>query len=127
METGESELNKMLTQYYPENESEIEPIIENDIDILYSIPKKVVKSSKNHVALRKFKMSSYEGVGSSFWKNNYTQHPELFQIWNKLSSIQPTSASIERLFSSAKLVYDDLSARMDPETIFSKLVSKNYN
>ena len=62
--------------------------------------------------------------GNEFWAEHSTVFPQLFNLYKKFSSIQLTNASVKRLISQANLVYDNLSASIDPETVFAKLTLK---
>lgn len=124
---GKSALNDMLNKYFPvENIATADASsVKSDQEILMT-PKTKKPKFNYHPELSKFLSSNSELVGVEFWKSHQRDYPSLFLIYCQLKSIQATSASIERVFSFAKLVFDDLSSKMDEETILSNLVMK-YN
>lgn len=128
MKTARNDINSLLVS--PNTPDVPIPSTQStSMQLLYGdslTPKKPKKSL--HPELDKFINSTSSKRGSEFWESNKSDMPQLFKIFSKLRSIQPTSASVERLFSQAKLVYNDLSAKMDPETIFYNLLfSKNFD
>ena len=123
------EINALLEKIAPTNEAiENENPIESDLDILFSSPQaKRTKNSKFHRELDMFASSNSKLTGQKFWDANQQDMPNLYRIQKQTGAMQLTSASIERLFSQAKLVYNDLAAQMDPETLFFNLLnSKNF-
>ena len=129
IKNGESSLDEILKENYPvffcdDNDNSIEI---SDLELLYTPVQKKIKEDRFHPCLRNFRNSIFNGTGQNFWRANKDQYKELFDIYCKLSSIQATSASIERLFSLANLIFNDLSASMDTETIFYRLVNRLNN
>ena len=101
----------------------------SDMDILFSIPQaKKPKNSKWHQELEMFLSNNSKLNGQQFWEANKFDMPNLYRIYKQSGAVQLSSGSIERLFSQAKLVYNDLAAQMEPETIFFNLLnSKNFD
>ena len=94
----------------------------SDLELLLQPSKKVKTTDKTSSELRRFLNLTGNSIGFEFWKVFGGEFPKLFEIFKKLRTIQPTSASVERLFSRAKLMYGDLSGKMDVETIFYNIV-----
>ena len=92
-------------------------LLQSDDDLLFS-------NTSEASIISEFKHSKSNMQGDEFWAVHSTAFPQLFNLYKKLSSIQLTNASVERLFSQANLVYDNLSGSMDPETVFAKLTLK---
>lgn len=114
----------MLNKFFPEPTPAKQPIAEGDMRaMLYRRNKASVPQSRRHSELQKFLASTSDLVSSEFWEAYKKDLPNLYEIYNLCLSIQPTNASVERLFSLAKLIYDDLAGRMDPETIFCQLAT----
>lgn len=120
-------LNDWLEKYFAEhspstnNQSSDEQI--DDLSILYQHVQKK-KKTKFSYELDLFINVSSSLTGTEFWSAHKLEFPNLFRIYTKLRCIQPTSASVERLFSTAKLVFDDLAANMDVDTLFYNLILK---
>ncbi len=57
-----------------------------------------------------------------FWNKNASKYPCLVQIARYIFSIRASSASAERIFSIAGLVYRQNRARMDPNTLSSHVL-----
>ena len=84
------------------------------------------KSKKNEsTELSRFKRITSDLTGDAFWGSYKLQFPKLYQIYSWLKIIQPSSASIERLFSRAKKIYNEKAGKMDMETILYNLVIYN--
>ena len=62
--------------------------------------------------------------GNSFWDTNRKMFPSLFKVYQKLKSISPSNASVERLFSKAKLILNEKRQRF--EEIESFLMGSNF-
>lgn len=75
----------------------------------------------------KFMTASASSVDpEEFWmvqKNNFGL---LFQMWQRLATITPSNASVERLFSLAKLIENDLRSRILPENLENFIISRNF-
>lgn len=121
-------MNVWLDKFFPTENDLIEDVpqenSDDDLAILYHQSHKKPKNSRFNPELELFLNVSSTLTGEDFWNSHENEFPNLFKIYSKLKSIQSTSASVERLFSLAKLVYDDLAANIDVETIFYKLVLK---
>ena len=118
---GEQQVQSILENYPFETPAKIVKVsspIQSDDALLFS------STTRKIYDLAEFKHSKSNLVGDQFWSTHSNVFPELFALYRKLLPIQLTNASVERLFSQANLVYDNLSGSLDPETIFSKLVLK---
>lgn len=81
------------------------------------------KTSKNESdELKKFSRITSDLTGDEFWAVHESQFPKLFKIYSWLKIIQPSSASIERLFSKAKMIFNEKCGQMDVETILYNLI-----
>ena len=72
--------------------------------------------------LKKFQKYKSDLKGDEFWKVNMIQFPKLYKIYSWLKVIQSSSASIERLFSKAKLIFNEKAGNMDVSTILYNLL-----
>lgn len=103
--------------------SEIESMNDlSDMDLLLQPPKSSKICGKHENELTKFLKNSSNDIGFEFWANHGHEYPVLFKLFKCLATIQPTSCSVERLFSKAKLVFSDIKGRMDTDTIFYNLL-----
>lgn len=124
LEAAISVLNQMLNKYHEKtNIASDKSIPQSDMDILMT-PKPKKSKITLHPDLAKFLNSNSQLTGIEFWKSHQKEFPSLYAIFCQLKSIQASSASVERLFSLANLIFDDLSAKMDEETILHNLVLK---
>ena len=63
-------------------------------------------------------------VYHQFWAKHSFDLSLLAQIWEHLCSITPSNASIERLFSKAKLIESDLRMSILPENLEAYLMAR---
>ena len=120
---GEENTRKIIQEYFPEceisnsNKSHTAP---TDVDLLLS-----PKSSKFECDdLQEFLSSKSTLTGPLFWEANGKTFKNLNKLYRRFKPVQYTNASIERLFSQANLVFDDLAASTDTEMITSRLLLK---
>lgn len=109
-----------LEQYYKSFIGQMdtsEPSSNSDMDIL--LPKQVKKMCSEADAFDSYKSPL---SGDQFWDSNREVFKGLYKIYSSLRSVQLTSASIERIFSKANLVFDDLAANMETNTILYNLI-----
>lgn len=113
----------MLSNFFPEPTPAKQPLDSNDDmrAMLYRRNTPTNPQPRRHPELQKFLFSTSDLMSREFWEAYKKDLPGLYAIYNLCCAIQPTNASVERLFSLAKLIYDDLAGNMDPETIFFQL------
>lgn len=75
--------------------------------------------------INKFTNCSSSLVGEEFWNSEKNNFKILYKIWCHVSSISPSNAAIERLFSKAKLIESDLRSLILPENLECYLLSRN--
>lgn len=76
--------------------------------------------------ISKFVSVTTNQTGEASWAVNKKDMPTLYAIWEHLKSISPSNASVERLFSKAKLIESDLRANILPENLECFLLARNF-
>lgn len=92
-----------------------------DLELL-ATPKRQKVTTRTPTELSDFRKNSSDLIEHDFWAKYSGEYPTLSKLFFKLATIQPSSACVERLFSKAKLVFNDLKSSMSTETIFYNLL-----
>lgn len=125
--SGKEHTKNLIAEYFPELfESTSQQPHAKVTDSQLLMAPKVMKFDFEE--LHEFQVCKSTLTGSNFWKLNKNNFKNLYKLYKRLRPIQFTNACIERLFSRANLVFDDLSASMDTEMILARLIiDKNGN
>ena len=121
-------LTDMLSSYeMPHDDTTLDDCNEEQsfMDLILTPGKKAKSNPKMPSELNKFINFTTDMTGDKFWRNYNSGFPNLFPLFKQLKSIQVTSASIERIFSKAKLIYNDLAGNLDVDMIYYNLLMKN--
>ena len=118
------ELSTMFSYENKANDSLIPKSKVSKMTSLLFSPTREQKSPQNSIGseLREFELMESTLTQKDFWLHEGSKMPTLRSIYRLLASIPAGNSSIERAFSTSKLVFDDLKNRTSMESIEAQMI-----